>query len=92
MSDRDFHAEALRILAGETAMLPQIEHLRAVASRWIPVDEKLPDDDQVVMIAVRDDAEPVWIGWHDDEGWRSCDASPLGTVTHWMPMIEGPTK
>jgi len=29
---RDYLAEARRILAGETAMLPQIEHLKAIAS------------------------------------------------------------
>jgi hypothetical protein len=59
---------------------------------WIPVTERLPDDDMSVMIALRDDADDVWIGWHDgDMGWV-CDNGPLGErVTHWMPLPEGPS-
>lgn len=61
------------------------------ASVWIPVTERLPDDDMSVMIALRDDADDVWIGWHDGEmGWV-CDNGPLGErVTHWMPLPNGP--
>lgn len=63
------------------------------ARAWIPVTERLPDDDISVMIALRASSDPddVWIGWHDGEmGWV-CDNGPLGDrVTHWMPMPEGP--
>lgn len=31
--ERDYYAEALRILEGTTMLLPQIEHLRALAER-----------------------------------------------------------
>jgi Protein of unknown function (DUF551) len=62
-----------------------------MADMWIPVAERLPDDDITVMIALDGD-EPVWMGWHDSaDGWYSVDATPLRQrVTHWMPMPEGP--
>lgn len=61
------------------------------AERWIPCDERLPDDEITVLIAVRDDDEPVWLGWHDEFGWHSADAGPLGDkVTHWRPIPAGP--
>ena len=60
------------------------------AARWTPVTDRLPDDDLTVMVALTGD-EPVWFGFHDEHGWHSADASPLGDqVTHWMPMPEGP--
>lgn len=61
-------------------------------SGWIPVGERLPDDDLGVMIGLRDKSgDDVWIGWHDgDMGWV-CDNGPLGErVTHWMPLPEAP--
>lgn len=57
--------------------------------RWIPVTERLPDDGESVMIAMKDASEPVWIGFHEGERWFSDDAVEQ-RVTHWMPIIEGP--
>lgn len=60
------------------------------SAAWIPVTEKLPDDDITVMIAGKMD-EPVWLGFHDDTGWYSVDAMPLrNMVTHWRNLPEPP--
>lgn len=59
------------------------------AARWIPVTERLPDDEMTVMIATTDCDEPVWLGWHADGGWCSVDAVPV-RVTHWKPIPEAP--
>lgn len=61
---------------------------------WIRVSERLPDDDQSVMVAldlsmVVDWSEPVWIGYHDADGWFSADAIPI-KVTHWAKIPEPP--
>lgn len=58
-------------------------------TRWIPVEECMPDDDLTVMVALKDADEPVWLGWHDENGWHSVDATPIA-VTHWQQMPEGP--
>lgn len=62
------------------------------AARWIPVGERLPDDDLTVMVACKDSDEPVWLGYHDETGWVSAtDGAPItGLVTHWKQMPEGP--
>lgn len=56
---------------------------------WIPVDERLPDDDITVLVAISNSDEPVWLGWHDDAGWCSVDAMPI-RVTHWQPIPKPP--
>ena len=56
---------------------------------WVAVSDRLPDDDLTVLVATSECDEPVWLGWHDEEGWHSVDAVPL-KVTHWMPIPEAP--
>lgn len=57
---------------------------------WTPVAERLPDDDVAVLIAVGGESgEPVWIGWHDEDGWHDTSAAPC-VVTHWQNIPEGP--
>lgn len=58
---------------------------------WIPVTERLPDDEETVMVALKDAGEPVWLGWHDEDGWHEVGAGNLGdSVTHWQPIPEPP--
>jgi hypothetical protein len=58
-------------------------------SAWIPVADRLPDDELTVLIALKDSDEPVWLGYHDADGWFSADAMPQ-IVTHWQPIPEPP--
>jgi len=57
---------------------------------WTPVDQGLPDDDTLVLVAL-DDTE-VWPGWRDGDIWRYLDAVPITSagVTHWMHMPPAP--
>ncbi|WP_312548142.1 DUF551 domain-containing protein [Massilia sp.] len=57
---------------------------------WIAVEESLPDDETLVLLA-HDDTE-VWPGWRDGEVWRHLDAMPITTerITHWTHLPAAP--
>lgn len=59
---------------------------------WIPVDQKLPDDQTLVLIALNDD--DVWTGFRDAGIWRYVDAMPIDAerVTHWRSMPAPPLR
>lgn len=61
-------------------------------SAWISVDERLPDDDQTVLIAM-DDGE-VWTGFHDADKWRYVSGDPItyAHITHWMELPAHPLE
>lgn len=67
-------------------------------SRWIPVEERLPEKNESVLVrfetgnmgvcfwVIKDKFTLGWKVWTDD-GWiQDCDAGP----THWMPLPEPP--
>lgn len=68
------------------------EHVPSAREPWTAVEERLPDDDITVMVALKDSDEPVWFGYHDEAGWHSAtDGAPITSmVTHWKPTPEGP--
>jgi hypothetical protein len=56
---------------------------------WIACAERVPDDDQTVMLCLP--GKLVWPGWHDcDRGWRWADDVPADGVTHWAELPDGP--
>lgn len=60
-------------------------------SKWIAVEEQLPDDDLVVLVALEDGE--VWTGYHEDDAWRYVSADLVGPqVTHWMDFPVPPLK
>jgi hypothetical protein len=70
-----------------------------VSIEWIACSERLPDDDERVLVVVDGD---VWMGWYDSSvwidrqrgQWASLEAIYLrpGQVTHWAHMPETPTQ
>lgn len=58
--------------------------------RWIPVGERLPDDNAEVLFYGHHNC--ITLGyyhhekWYFDTGWEF----DLGTVTHWQPLPEPP--
>ena len=59
---------------------------------WIACEDESPDDEIVVMVALDDDCEPVWLGYHDSNtgGWYNTDQMRFGCrVTHWAELPEG---
>lgn len=57
---------------------------------WIPITDRLPDDDATVLIAM-DDGE-VWTGYLDAGLWRYVSGEPItfARITHWMDFPEPP--
>ena len=59
-------------------------------SEWISVEDRLPEDTSIVLIAHRGG---VSFGWFNGSYWERGAATKhraIKTVTHWMPMPEPP--
>jgi hypothetical protein len=60
---------------------------------WHSVDVEMPDDELTVLIALNDDVEPVWFGYHDSEKghWFTPENALISSdVTHWAELPEPP--
>ena len=58
---------------------------------WVPVAERLPDDDRNVLIV--DHNDEVWFGWYGSHAGEKCWFYFDGTfasVTHWMDLPATP--
>ena len=64
--------------------------------RWIPCSERLPDDDELMLVNYidnREGAADIWIGWHEMENVWYIDgvahSREYGNeVIAWMPLPE----
>jgi len=56
---------------------------------WVSVKDKLPDDDVTVLAVLEDSTEPVWLAYHDGDGWNDIGGGAV-RVTHWQPIPEAP--
>lgn len=84
----------------------EVERLRSVAPRWVPVTERLPGEYETVLVATGGSVSAGEIRFPDDEDGMSeswwmvfkdrRDTSPAAwagfvkDVTHWMPLPEPP--
>jgi hypothetical protein len=59
---------------------------------WINTEERLPDDDTLVLAAFKDGE--VWPCFREDGTWRYVTAEPVESnkVTYWMHMPAGPGR
>ena len=55
---------------------------------WISVNDRLPDDDEVVIICT--DKNFVYAGELIGDTWFLDNDSWTATVTHWMPLPQPP--
>jgi hypothetical protein len=57
---------------------------------WIPVAERLPDDDTLVLVALS--YQEVWPCFRDGDVWRYVSAEIVAEdlVTHWMHLPPPP--
>lgn len=77
--------------AGEQYALPQPREGFARTVLWKSVGIEMPDDEIAVLVYTPADAEPVWIGYHDDGKWRTPSGIPMSfAVTHWAHFPEPP--
>ena len=64
--------------------------------RWRPCEEKLPEDDTLMLVNYidhRPDAMDIWIGWHEMENVWYIDGEEHShergnEVVAWMPLPE----
>lgn len=58
--------------------------------KWIPVTERLPEEDAIVILT---DHIDVGTGWFNGKGWRTPFADiDEYRITHWMPLPEPPKE
>lgn len=70
----------------------------AAVQRWIPVAERVPEENQKVGIYTKSGS--ITLGWYTERHGLSynkgfeleCGFIWLGRVTHWMPLPEPPEK
>lgn len=62
-------------------MLPSTES----EQRWIPCSERLPDNDESVLIS---NSHGVTKAWWNGRFWTSIAVKKYKTVTAWMPLPE----
>lgn len=58
--------------------------------RWIPVEERLPEEKQRVI--VRCERVGTSVGWILWGGWMTDIGPHAGDVTHWMPLPSPPKE
>lgn len=62
-----------------------------MASRWIPVSERLPEEG--VDVLCHDDEGRSFVGWYEDEGWsRYFVMKDIDAPTHWQPLPSPPDQ
>ena len=66
----------------------EVKNLMALPSaeaEWIPVSERLPEKDELVLVTVWNDVSIAWRNIYG--GWESAeDMYEKGDVTAWMPL------
>ena len=60
-----------------------------VAQRWIPVSERLPETNRLVLILTRLGTQ-FTAGHYPDGNWYTPTDEIWGEVTHWMPLPPPP--
>lgn len=61
--------------------------IEALQDDWIPVSERLPEKDELVLVTVWNDVITAWRNRYG--GWESAeDMYGKGDVTAWMPLPE----
>ena len=98
VKNHDYISAANRLADYEdTGLTPEeIEKLRGQLPRWIPVEERLPEDRGDVLVAAYwHERWGVYMGWCAPE--RAAWSVHVGigdrndvAVTHWMPLPEPP--
>lgn len=83
------------------ALQQEIEKLRGQVPRWIPVEERLPENGVPVLInyiasddgKYHPDGTAVWTDygcfWWEGS-LEDCDTEVAVPITHWMPLPEPP--
>ena len=81
--------------------LAYIQQLEARVPRWIPVEERLPESDDNVLVIVNGECKTMTFeeaymlaSYYPGEGWivEEYEDWENPVVTHWMPLPEPPKE
>ena len=70
--------------------LAYITQLEARAAKWISVKDRLPEDDDDVLIRIY--GKIIGVGYRINGKWKSLSMVKTPVVTHWMPLPEMPEE
>ena len=71
---------------------------RAATPKWIPVEESLPEPEQLVLMLLNYELNGQRItnlefGYNDNNTWRGCmSVYTPDLVTYWMPLPKPPEE
>lgn len=92
---------AITALREQESNCPEIEAIKGVEidqvkTGWIPVTERLPENDNEVLTASGQTVQILFYD-HDDADWYTVDSDIsvhlfCDNVTHWMPLPEPPKE
>ena len=87
-SDNGTERDRLHRLAAyeDTGLTPE----EVQQMRWIPVEERLPEEKQRVI--VRCERVGTSVGWILWGNWMTDIGPGAGKVTHWMPLPQPPKE
>ena len=71
-------------------LLEYIKELESKISRWIPVEERLPEETVVVIVCSKN-LGVIPGAFHKDGRWY-WDLGIMKDVTHWQPFPKGPEE
>jgi hypothetical protein len=57
---------------------------------WHTIGDRLPDDDETVLIRSPRMDPPIWFGYASAGEWLTTDGDIVRDVTHWAGFPEGP--
>ena len=72
--------------------LAYIQQLEAQVPRWIPVEERLPEDDEMYLVYTTENTCAVYRYWGDGEWETEWGEDASHDITHWMPLPEPPKE
>ena len=70
--------------------LAYITQLEARGPKWISVNDRLPEDDDDVLILIY--GKIIGVGYRINGKWKSQAMVKAPVVTHWMPLPEMPKE
>lgn len=64
--------------------------MSAEVIEWFTAKHSLPDDEETVLVKVRDADPDVWLGYHCDDEWLYVEGGEIeGEVLLWARMPTG---
>ena len=80
------------LLYERDALKKRVTELEAQMLRWIPVTERLPEENGWYLVVMLGNARFLEFRPHANWAWWDIDDCGYCNVTHWMPMPPAPKE